>query len=235
MPSAVAIRHVAFEDLGSFAAGLERRGWAISCRDAAVDDLAAAELGTADLLVVLGGPIGAYEDALYPFLLDELRLIERRLAAGRPVLGICLGSQLMARALGARVYPGTGKEIGWAPLELTEAGRASCLAALGDGTSVLHWHGDTFDLPTGAGLLASTPRYLNQAFAWERHGLALQCHIEVEALGLERWYVGHASEIAATPGLAVPALRAETRRWAPVLAPRAEECLAAWLDGLPPA
>ena len=234
MPTAVAIRHVAFEDLGSFAAVLERRGWTISYREAAVDDLAAAEPAAADLLVVLGGPIGAYEDELFPFLTDELRLIERRLAAGRPVLGICLGSQLMARALGARVYPGTGKEIGWAPLELSAAGRASCLAALGEGTPVLHWHGDTFDLPTGAGLLASTPRYPNQAFAWQRHGLALQCHIEVAAAGLERWYVGHACEIAATPGLAVPVLRAEARHWAPRLAPRAARCLAAWLDGLPP-
>jgi len=234
MPSAVAIRHVAFEDLGSIAAVLERCGWTISYRDAAVDDLAAAELSAADLLVVLGGPIGAYEDELYPFLADELRLIEQRLAAGRPVLGICLGSQLMARALGARVYPGTGKEIGWAPLALTPAGRASCLAALGDGTPVLHWHGDTFDLPKGAGLLASTPRYQNQAFAWQRHGLALQCHIEVEASALERWYVGHACEIAATAGLAVPALRAEARRWAPLLAPRAAQCLEVWLEGLPP-
>lgn len=234
MPSAVAIRHVAFEDLGTFAAVLERRGWTIAYRDAAVDDLASADMAAADLLIVLGGPIGAYEEELYPFLADELRVIERRLAAGRPVLGICLGSQLMARALGARVYPGTGKEIGWAPLQLTEAGRESCLAPLGEGTRVLHWHGDTFDLPQGAGLLASTPRYTNQAFAWERHGLALQCHIEVAAAGLERWYVGHACEVAATPGLSVPALRAEARQWAPVLAPRAAQCLEAWLEGLPP-
>ena len=152
-------------------------------------------MAAADLLVVLGGPIGAYEEELYPFLADELRVIERRLAAGRPVLGICLGSQLMARALGARVYPGTGKEIGWAPLQLTAAGRDSCLAPLGGGAPVLHWHGDTFDLPKGASLLASTPRYKNQAFAWQRHGLALQCHIEATAAGLERWYIGHACEI----------------------------------------
>jgi GMP synthase (glutamine-hydrolysing) len=234
MPQAVTIRHVPFEDLDGFAAVLEEREYGIFYRDAPVDDLAAPDLAAADLLVVLGGPIGAYEEELYPFLVDELRLIEQRLAAGRPVLGVCLGSQLMARALGARVYPGAGKEIAWAPLELTEAGRASCLAALGDGTPVLHWHGDTFDLPTGAGLLASTPRYRNQAFAWKRHGLALQCHIEDEALGLERWYVGHASEIGATPGLAVPVLRAEARHWAPLLAPRAAQCLAAWLEGLPP-
>jgi GMP synthase (glutamine-hydrolysing) len=233
MPTAVAIRHVAFEDLGTFAGVLERRGWTVSYRDAAIDDLAAADVAAADLLVVLGGPIGAYEEELYPFLTDELRVIEHRLAAGRPVLGICLGSQLMARALSARVYPGTGKEIGWAPLQLTAAGLDSCLAPLGAGAPVLHWHGDTFDLPRGASLLASTPRYKNQAFAWVRHGLALQCHIEATAAGLERWYIGHACEVATTPGLSVPVLRAEARHWAPLLAPRAAQCLEAWLEQLP--
>ena len=229
MPTAIAIRHVAFEDLGTFAAVLARRGWTASYRDAAVDDLRAPAVSTADLLVVLGGPIGAYEEAPYPFLADEISIIERRLAAARPVLGICLGAQLMARALGARVYPGTGKEIGWEPLMLTEAGRRSCLAPLAD-TAVLHWHGDTFDLPQGAVHLAASARYPHQAFTYARHGLALQCHIETEAQGLERWYVGHACEIAGTPGLSVPALRAESARKAPMLAPRAAQCLETWLD-----
>jgi GMP synthase-like glutamine amidotransferase len=146
MRRAIAIRHVAFEDLGSLAAVLQRRGFALAYRDATVDDLAAADIVDSDLLAVLGGPIGAYEP--YAFLNDELRVIEKRLRAGKPVLGICLGGQLLARALGARVYRGNGKEIGWSPLTLTAAGRRSCLAPLGDGTPVLHWHGDTFDLPT---------------------------------------------------------------------------------------
>ena len=231
MPKAIAIRHVAFEDLGSFAAVLERRGWAVSYREAAVDDLKAADIASADLLIVLGGPIGAYEEEIYPFIADELDAIGERLAAGRAVLGICLGAQMMARALGARVYPGGGKEIGWAPLLLSEAGRASCLAPLGD-APVLHWHGDTFDLPKGAVHLASTPRYRQQAFAWQRHGLALQCHIEVEPRQLERWYVGHACEIGATPDIGVATLRQEAARWAPALAPRAAACLEKWLDGL---
>jgi len=232
MPDLVAIRHVAFEDLGSFAQVLAGRGWRVAYRDAGVDDLAADEIADADLLVVLGGPIGAYEDEVYPFLADELHVIEHRLVSGRPVLGICLGAQLMARALGARVYPGTGKELGWSPLQLTEAGRASCLAPLGEGVPVLHWHGDTFDLPQGAVHLAATPRYRHQAFAWERHGLALQCHIEATASALERWYIGHAVEIATTPGVSVPVLRAEGERWSPALAPVAGRVLATWLDGL---
>src|SRR6185437_3754387 len=115
MPSLIALRHVPFEDLDGIAALFERRGFAVSYRDAVIDDLAAPELDAADLLVVLGGPISAYEDDLYPFLKAELALIERRLAATRPVLGICLGSQLMARALGARVYASGSKEVGWSP------------------------------------------------------------------------------------------------------------------------
>jgi len=232
MPTAIAIRHVPFEDLGGFAAVLERRGFALAYREAAIDDLAAADVAGCDVLVVLGGPIGAYVADHYPFLGDERRDVEARLAAGKPVLGICLGSQLMALALGARVYPGTGKEIGWSPLTLTEAGRRSCLAPLGAGAAVLHWHGDTFDLPKGAVHLASTERYRHQAFAWERHGLALQFHLEVTAAGLERWYIGHACEIAATAGLSVPALRGDAEHWAPPLAPLAARCLEAWLDGL---
>jgi GMP synthase (glutamine-hydrolysing) len=233
MPTVIALRHVAFEHLGNFAAVLDRRGWTTAYREAPTDDLAAPELDAAELLIVLGGPISAYQEALYPFLREELAVIERRLAAGKPVLGICLGSQLMARALGARVYPGAaGKEIGWAPLALSDAGRRSCLAPLGDGTPVLHWHGDTFDLPPGTVRLGSTPRYENQAFAYERHGLALQCHIEVEAPMLEHWYVGHTCEVASTPGVSVPTLRAESARSAPLLAPVAARCLAAWLEQL---
>jgi GMP synthase (glutamine-hydrolysing) len=164
---------------------------------------------------------------------SKLRVIEKRLRVGKPVLGICLGGQLLAGALGARVYRGNGKEIGWSPLTLTAAGRRSCLAPLGDGTPVLHWHGDTFDLPKGATHLASTERYRHQAFAWEHHGLALQFHLEVAAAGLERWYIGHACEIAGIPGLCVPMPRAEAEQWAPALAPLAARCLEAWLDGLP--
>ncbi|HUK61105.1 MAG TPA: glutamine amidotransferase [Stellaceae bacterium] len=230
MKRAVALRHVAFEDLDALAAALVASGYEFHYRDAAIDGLAARELAAADLLVVLGGPIGVYEEADYPFLAAETALIARRLAERRPVLGICLGAQLMAKALGAKIYPAGFKEIGWAPIELTRAGKQSPLAAL-DGVPVLHWHGDTFDLPAGAELLAASPRTAHQAFAVGRHGLALQFHIETTAKGLERWYVGHTCEIAASDGVSIAELRAQSTRHAPGLVAAGERVLAAWLAG----
>jgi GMP synthase (glutamine-hydrolysing) len=227
---AVAVRHVAFEDLGYFEAVLGTRGYGVQYLDAGIDDLAALEGQPPDLLVVLGGPIGAYEDEPYPFIRDELTALEARLARDQATLGICLGSQLMARALGARVYPGPRKEIGWAPVTLTDAGRRSCLEPFGSaGTPVLHWHGDTFDLPAGATRLASTDLYENQAFAWGRRALALQFHGEVTAKGLERWFIGHAAEIAGTAGVTVAGLRSDAARWCPILEAHGLKGLDQWL------
>jgi GMP synthase (glutamine-hydrolysing) len=230
MSTILALRHVAFEDLGSFEIVLKARGHDIRYVDAATDDLAALPHDRPEPLFVLGGPIGAYEESLYPFLKDELRFIENRLAAKLPIFGICLGAQLMARALGASVYPAPAKELGWAPIALTEAGQASALKPLGSGP-VLHWHGDTFDLPQGATRLASTALCENQAFGFGANALALQFHIEAEAQGLERWYVGHTMELAATK-IAVPGLRAQSRELAPAAVARGNACLTAWLDAL---
>lgn len=229
MKSVLAIRHVAFEDLDAFAPALTERGYAIRYLEAGYDELAALDPLADELLVVLGGPIGVYEDAAYPFIHDELRLLRARLDADRPTLGICLGCQMIAWVLGGRVYPGGRKEIGWKPLLLTEAGRNSPLAAFGDQTPVLHWHGDTFDLPEGAALLASSDLYPHQAFSWGR-ALALQFHIETTVRGLERWFIGHAGEIAGTSGLNVPALRAETARHAADAGGRGRQCFTAWLE-----
>jgi len=225
--TALAIRHVAFEDLGLLEPLLRERGFAVRYLEAPTDPV---EIGDPDLLVVLGGPIGVYDEAIYPFIAPELAAIARRLAADRPTLGLCLGSQLMARALGARVYPGeNGKEIGWAPLTLTRTGLQSPLRHLAAEVAVLHWHGDTFDLPAGAARLAASAKYANQAFRWGMRGLALQFHAEATE-GLERWFVGHAGEIAATPGLSVPGLRADTARHVDTMRAKGRALFAEWLD-----
>jgi GMP synthase (glutamine-hydrolysing) len=174
---AIVIRHVYFEGLGSFESVLEDHDVVIRYVEAGIDHITSIDPETADLLIVLGGPIGACEDDNYPFLKHELGLLRQRLAAGRPTLGICLGAQMIARALGARVYPAPRKEIGWSRLILTDAGRKSPLRHLE--TPVLHWHGDTFDLPEGATALASTETCVNQAFSIGSNLLALQFHPEV--------------------------------------------------------
>lgn len=232
--SAVVIRHVAFEDLDLFAPVLQEAGYNIRYVDAPVNDLNDQSIVNADLLIVLGGPIGVYEQESYPFLTRELQLIAKRHEQRRPVLGICLGAQLIAQALGGHVHPGHGKEIGWSKLSLTAAGLNSPLRHLQE-ISVLHWHGDTFRRPVEAELLASTPMYENQAFAVGHHILAMQFHPEVTATGLERWYVGHACEISGVAGLSVQQLRNAAQTHEAALCPAASDCLREWISQLVPA
>ncbi|MGA9009889.1 MAG: glutamine amidotransferase [Xanthobacteraceae bacterium] len=230
--SAIALRHVAYEDLGLLAQILRSEGWDASYRESANDDLGAPAIESADLLIVLGGPFGAYETDTYPFLAEEIAILERRLAQKRPTLGICLGAQLMARALGARVFPGSVREVGWGRVELSAEGRQSCLRPLAeDGAKVVHWHGDTFDLPSGAVRLASNDNYQNQAFAFGDEALALQFHLEADAATLEKWYVGYA--IDAPPGdMSVAEFRAQTKDAAPRAGARAAEIFSAWLRNI---
>lgn len=232
MRKALAIYHVAFEDLGSLGAILSRNGFAITLADSCTMDWSVVDPLGYDLVIVLGGPIGVYDHGSYPFLNQEIDLIRARLAQQRPTLGICLGAQLMAAAAGAAVYPGTaGKEIGWSALQAgTDAAQWPALnELLQQQIKVLHWHGDTFDLPAHALHLAKTGQYAHQAFAIGKHALGFQCHLEVTAEGLERWYVGHACELAGA-AIDIAQLRAEGRQNAPLLAQAAGRFWQAWLD-----
>jgi GMP synthase (glutamine-hydrolysing) len=224
----VAVRHVAFEDLGLLGPLLAARGYAVRYLEAGIDPLESAALIAPDLVVVLGGPIGVYERDAYPFLADEIAAVAARLQSNKPILGICLGAQLMAAALGARVAAGPVKEIGWAPLTLTEAGQSSVLAPLGI-SPVLHWHGDNCELPKACMRLASTPHCPVQAFARTPTQLALQFHLETEPARFESWLVGHTVELDKA-GIDPRDLRAQLRAYGTATRDLGGKVLAAWLD-----
>jgi GMP synthase (glutamine-hydrolysing) len=228
--TAVAIRHVEFEDLGILAPLLERHGFATSYLDAPANGDTWRSARDADLLVVLGGPMGVADIDAYPFLGAELDLIGDRLALDRPTLGICLGAQLLAVAAGGSVRPGTEAEIGYAPVTLTNAARESVLEPLRS-VPVLHWHQDVISTPPELPPLASTPLCQNQAFARWPNVLGLQFHLEADGTSLERWLVGHAYELAAR-GVSVADLREDTSAYAAQLALQAQEVFDTWLSGL---
>ncbi len=197
MRTAVVIQHVPHEDCGRLSGLLEAAGF--SLRDCPLHLGASLPDAVADeLWVVMGGPMGVGDigDARYAFLAGEAAGIARRLQARRPVLGICLGAQLLAHAAGARVYPNRRKEglgevevleVGWEPVRLLHAGQEPAWAGLQEQEMVLHWHGDTFDLPDGGVHLASTERCHHQAYRIGHHAYGLQFHPEVLPETIPRW------------------------------------------------
>jgi GMP synthase (glutamine-hydrolysing) len=225
MKNLLAIRHVPFEDLGSLAEPLAQAGYSIRYADAPTADFAALGKHKWDLLVVLGGPIGVNDHADYPFIVPELKFVEARLKSGSPLLGICLGSQFIAKALGADVRRNSKVELGWKPLKLTEAGQGSALRHFTG--PVLHWHGEIFDLPKGALGLCSTDLTPCQGFSWGR-ALAMQFHPEVSAQGLEQWYVGNVGDIRETD-LSPVELRRSAQAHAAVLEVQGAAALKDWL------
>lgn len=230
MKTAVVFRHVPFEDLDSLSETLLAKGYRWRCIDTPIQSLAAFDALKDDLLIVLGGPIGVYEQHLYPFLETELRIIRERLAAGKPVLGICLGAQLMASALGASVASMGVKEIGYSPVSVS--GNAPAYFAPLDNLPVLHWHGDRFEIPAQATLLASSDVCDNQAFSVGNYALAFQFHLEVTASGLESWLVGHACELSHA-GIDPRTLREDATRYSAKLSSAARQVVGHWLDELP--
>lgn len=216
-----AIQHLAFEDLGALEDTFYQLSFRVRYVEAGVDNLRKA-LEHEGLTVILGGPIGVYETEDYPFLKQEIELLQQRLARNLPTLGICLGAQLIAHALGAKVYAGAQKEIGWSSLEIKPVVQ-NPLATLQD-TPVLHWHGDTFDLPEQAELLASSNLYPHQAFKVGNNILALQFHIEVAADAMEKWLIGHTCELRHEK-IDIQALRTDNQYFAPALEQSAPQVL----------
>ncbi len=226
----LAVRHVAFEDLGLLGPLLAARGYDVRYLEAGVEPLEPNTLVAPELVVVLGGPIGVYEAETYPFITDEVAAVAVRLRANKPMLGICLGAQIMAAALGGRVAPGPVKEIGWTPLTLTAAGKASLLGPLA-AVPVLHWHGDNCKLPVGCEVLAATAHCPVQAFSRLPSQLALQFHIETEPAQIERWLIGHTVELGKA-GIDPRSLRDQARLHGAATAAAGVAVLSAWLDSV---
>lgn len=206
MSSAIILQHVPFESPARIVPILRDFGIPLQIRHLYRGDDVPSDLNQIRILIVMGGPMGVADinKPDYPFLTQELELLKQMVAADRPVLGICLGAQLLAHAAGAKVYPNHTPEIGFAPISLPfPGGTEPVMAGLTDGCPMFHWHFDTFDLPkipspppapskpptpppsTGCSLLASTPACTNQAFRFKNRLFGFQFHFEMDEAGIE--------------------------------------------------
>ena len=227
MKTALVLQHLEFENAGLIGNVLGKRGYELKKLDATCDDISAFPVNKADIVIILGGPIGVYDGERYPFINQELKLIEKSLKSEKPVVGVCLGAQLIASVLGAKVQPMGKKEIGFSSLQLTDEGQKSPLALIGT-TPVLHWHGDEFEIPEGAKRLAETGICPNQAFSYENI-LALQFHLEADLDYFEHWLVGHAAELSQA-GIDPVNLRNEAKKYQRGLRTKAEKIFNLWCD-----
>ncbi len=229
MSSALVIRFVPFENLDGFAATFLQARLTVRTLDAWHPQ--AIEMAeNADVLVVLGGPLGVDDLDDYPYLSDLILMLRDRLHAGLPTLGICLGAQLMAQALGATVHSGIAAEIGIHPISLTADGHSSALECFADEPLAWHWHQDSFDLPEGATCLARSATTEVQAFAVGTNILACQFHPEF-AGEIEPWLVGHAVELRGH-GVDIGALRDSVEPYVGEFVSKAASVAQRWLQGL---
>lgn len=206
-PKWIIIQHVPFEGPGLIATEARARGLAVEVRRMDLGH-AVPHAGEIGGLVVMGGPMGVHDTASHPYLAAEQQLLRTAVEQNLPVLGVCLGAQLLAAALGARVYQGPAPEIGVGEVILTADGSTDAvLGGAGATLPVVHWHGDTFELPAGATHLARSALYANQAFRIGRRAYAFQFHVEVDRSLAAEW----ATRLP--PGIVIPEeRRAEVER-----------------------
>ncbi|PTQ09904.1 glutamine amidotransferase [Sphingomonas oleivorans] len=231
MKRALVIRHTPYEGIAAFRRPVEEAGYVIDRIDVTDPAFPTLDMCSPDLVVMMGGPMGVYEREAYPWIAHEIERLADRIAADRPTLGVCLGSQMIAAAMGSHVYPGPVKEVGFAPISINAAGLDSPLRHL-DGVPVLHWHGDTFDLPDGAELLASSDKYVHQAFRRGANLLALQCHPEMgEDPRIEAW-LENSDDYLAEAGTHADAIRADYCTQGPVTITYGRTMITEWLAGI---
>jgi GMP synthase (glutamine-hydrolysing) len=175
---ALIIRHVPVEGVAGFRPPIEAAGYRVDRIDVSDPAFSSLDLCEPDLLIMMGGPMSVYDEDRYPWIACQLRRLARRLDADRPTLGVCLGAQMMAAALGGTVHAGPVKEVGFHPIAVHDAGQQGPLKHIVD-VPMLHWHGDTFTLPPNVELLASSHLYEHQAFRRGTNLLALQFHAEM--------------------------------------------------------
>jgi GMP synthase-like glutamine amidotransferase len=190
------IKHNPSEGGGLFEKILSEKGWTKEVLPLYAGKALPTSMKSYGLILLMGGPMSANDEDQYPFLRKELLFIRQALKIGRPVMGICLGAQLMAKSLGARVYPGPHKEVGWYFLNQTPAAKADPLFSLLDPCFlVFQWHGETFDLPNGAIGLAGNEAYPQQAFRFGEWAYGLQFHFEVTEMMIRTWVNQWSDEI----------------------------------------
>ncbi|MEL6445904.1 MAG: type 1 glutamine amidotransferase [Bacteroidota bacterium] len=194
------LQHVSFEGPAHIAAWASSRGLTLDTTRLFAGE-STPDVAAIDGLIVMGGPMNIYEEEDYPWLVSEKALVRDAIEAGKPVVGVCLGAQMIADVLGSKVVPVGQKEIGWFPLSLTEAGRSHpVFRAAPASFPVFHWHGETFALPDGAIHLARTSVCETQAFLWKDRVLGLQCHLEMTARSIDAIINGCAHELELAQG-----------------------------------
>lgn len=188
-------QHVGFEGLGLIADWVQERGHDIS-ETKFYDGHALPATGSYDALIIMGGSMSVHDENEYPWLKDEKEHIKQAIKSGKPILGICLGAQLIAEALGAKISPAPAKEIGWFPIAWSDAAMGHRLiSGLNPAMSVFHWHGEQFSIPNGAIPLASSKACANQAFLYQDRILGLQFHLEMDEDAIENIIRNCGSEI----------------------------------------